>query len=69
MSNHAREAMFENMELQLSELITDYMTSEGFLIDQAIACVDDGYSMEEGGLPDRMAKAAMEEYKKTVVKI
>lgn len=66
MSEHAKQAMFENMEQSLSEMIADYLDSEGYKLDEAIALVCDPVSRDESELHLRMAKAAMEEYIKTV---
>lgn len=67
MSQHAKEAMFDSMEQRLLETIGDFLDSESQKLDEAIACVKDPVKHEETELHIRMAKAAMDEYKKTVV--
>jgi len=69
MSTHAKEAMFENMEQSLLELIADWLDSEEQQLNQFIALVQDPVSHEDTELHIRMAKAAMEVYKSTVVDI
>ena len=61
------EASFENIEQNLLELIADFLDSESVVLDEAIGLFSDPVKSEETELHIRMAKAAMEEYKKTVV--
>lgn len=65
--DHAKEAMFENIEQNLIELMADYLDSESLQIDQAIALIKDSVPREESELHIRMAKAAFLEYKKSII--
>ena len=67
MTNHAKEAMLENIEQNLIELMAEFLDSDSLKLDEAIALVKDPVSREESELHIRMAKAAFLEYKKTVV--
>lgn len=67
MSEHAKEAMLENIEQNLIELIADYLDSESLILDEMIASIKDPEPRDKTELHIRMAKAAFLEYKKTVV--
>ncbi len=67
MSQHAKEAMLENIEQNLIEIMAEYLDSESLQLDQAIALVKDPLPREESELHIRMAKAAFLEYQKTVI--
>lgn len=67
MSEHAKAAMLENIEQDLIELMADYLDSESVQLNEAIALIKDPASREESDLHIRMAKAAFQEYKNTVV--
>jgi len=67
MSEHAKAAMLENIEQNLIELMADYLDSESLQLDQAIALVKDPVPREESELHIRMAKAAVDEVKKTFI--
>lgn len=69
MTNHAKEAMLENIEQNLIEIMAEYLDSESLKLDQAIALVKDPVPRQESELHIRMAKAAFLEYKKIVVDI
>lgn len=69
MSKHAKQAMFDNIHQNLIELIGDFLDSESVQLDQAIALVKDPIDREKSELHIRMAKAAFNEYKKTMVDI
>lgn len=61
------EASFDNIEQNLLELIADFLDSEEVQLDEMIGLFSDPVKQEDTELHIRMAKAAMEEYKKTVV--
>ncbi len=61
------EAMFDDIEQNLLELIADFLDSEEVQLDEAIGLFNDPTPREDTELHIRMAKAAMVEYKKTVV--
>jgi len=67
MSNHAKEAMFDNIKQELIELIADFLDNESVKLDEAIACISDPEAKDESELHIRMAKAAFNEYKKTMI--
>jgi hypothetical protein len=67
MSKHATEAMFESMEENLSDTIASFLDSDSHKLNEAIALVKDPLPVNETELHVRMAKAAMEVYKKAVV--
>jgi len=69
MSEHAKEAMFDDIEQTLLELIGDMLDDEEHVLRQAIAGVEDPVKREESELHINMAKAAMEVYKATVIDI
>lgn len=68
-TEHAKEAMLDNIEQNLIELMADFLDSESLQLDQAIAGIKDPISREESELHIRMAKAALDEYKKTVIHV
>ena len=55
------------MEQRLLEMFADYLDSEELQIDKAIAQLKDPVIREESELHIRMAKAAVEEVKKTFI--
>lgn len=59
--------LLENVEQRLLEVIADLLDEESTLIDEAIAGAYDPVNREESELHIRMAKAAMVEYKKTMI--
>ena len=59
--------LFKNMEQRLLEMFADYLDSEELQIDKAIAQLKDPVIREESELHIRMAKAAVEEVKKTFI--
>ena len=67
MSNHAKEAMIDNIKQELIELIADFLDNESVKLDEAIACISDPVPKEESELHIRMANAAFNEYKKTMI--
>ena len=64
---YTKQLLFENMEQRLLEMFADYLDSEELQIDKAIAQLKDPINREESELHIRMAKAAVEEVKKTFV--
>lgn len=66
MSEHAKQAMLDTIKQDLIELMADFLDGEELQLNQAIALVKDPVPREESELHIRMAKAAFEEYKKTV---
>ena len=66
MSTHATLAMFDNTEQSLIELMADFLDNESTKLDEAIALIKDPVPKEESELHIRMAKAAFNEYKKTM---
>lgn len=67
MSEHATKAMLENIEQNLIELMADFLDNESTKLDEAIALIKDPVDRENSELHIRMAKAAFEEYKKTML--
>ena len=67
MSNHAKEAMLDNIQQNLIELMADFLDSESVKFDEAIACISDPEAKDESELHIRMANAAFNEYKKTMI--
>ena len=67
MSEHAKQAMLENIEQTLIEIMADFLDSESLKLDEAVGFIKDPASREESELHIRMAKAAFIEYKNTVV--
>ena len=67
MSNHAKEAMFDNIQQNLIELMADFLDSESVKLDESVACISDPESKDESELHIRMANAAFNEYKKTMI--
>lgn len=67
MSKHTVNAMLDNIKQNLIELMANFLDSESVKMDEAIALIKDPVSKEESELHIRMANAAFEEYKKTMV--
>ena len=67
MSNHAKEAMLDNIQQNLIELMADFLDSESVKFDEAIARISDPVPKEESELHIRMANSAFNEYKKTMI--
>jgi hypothetical protein len=67
MSEHATRAMLENIEQNLIELMADFLDSDSLKLDEMIALIKDPAPREESELHVRMANAAFNEYKKTVL--
>jgi cob(I)alamin adenosyltransferase len=67
MSEHAKKAMLEDIQQQLIETMADFLDDENIVLSQAIALVKDPIDREESELHIRMANAAFEEYKRTIV--
>jgi 3-methyladenine DNA glycosylase AlkC len=63
--DYRRELLFERMEQRLLEIMADYLDDEELQVDKSMANISDPVSREESELHIRMAKAAMEEVKKT----
>ena len=61
------ESSFDSIEQNLLELIADFLDSESVQLDEAIGLFSDPVKREDTELHIRMTKAAMHEYKKTVV--
>lgn len=58
-----------NIEQSLIELIADFLDTDFVLIQETIGLFKDPKERDKTLLHERMAKAAMLEYKKTIVKI
>jgi hypothetical protein len=69
MSEHARLAMLDNIQQNLIDIMADYLESDSLKLDEMIALIKDPVKSDESELHIRMANAAFEEYKKTVVSI
>ena len=69
MSKHATEAMLDNIQQNLIEIMAEFLDSESTKLDEAIALIKDPIDREESELHIRMANAAFEEYKKTMVEL
>lgn len=64
---YERQLLFENMEQQLLEMLGDYLDSQELQIDKAISQLKDPVKREDSELHIRMAKAAVDEVKKTFI--
>lgn len=64
---YGREVAFDNIEQGLLELIGEYLDSESVIIEETSNNIKDPVSREKTELHVRMAKAAMVEYKNTIV--
>lgn len=64
---HDTSEMLDNIEQNLIESIADFLDTDSIKLDQAIALISDPVEREESELHIRMAKAAMNEYKKTML--
>ena len=64
---YEKQLLFENMEQRILEMFSDYLDSEELQIDKAIARLKDPIVKEESELHIRMAKAAVDEVKKTFI--
>lgn len=64
---HDTSAMLDNIEQNLIESIADFLDTDSIKLDQAIALISDPVEREESELHIRMGKAAMNEYKKTML--
>ena len=67
MSNHAKEAMIDNIKQELIELIADFLDNESVKLDESLAGIADPVPRDESELHIRMANAAFNEYKKTMI--
>lgn len=65
----SQETMFENTEQCLLELLADFLDSETVRIDEVLAGIKDPIGSGETDLHIRMAKAAMQVYRETVVPV
>lgn len=65
--NYGREVAFDNIEQGLLELIGEYLDSESILMEESSNNMKDPISIDKTELHIRMAKAAMIEYKKTII--
>ena len=66
-SSYSTDLCFENVEQMLIENIADFLDSEEILIQESIAELKDPIPREKTELHIRMAKAAMKEYKSTML--
>ena len=64
---YERQLLFENMEQQLLEMLGDYLDGQELQIDKEIAQLKDPVKREDSELHIRMAKAAVDEVKKTFI--
>ncbi len=67
MSEHAKLAMYDDLQEILADRMSDFIVSENTQIDMAIAQVKIGPSDSEMHI--RMAKAAMDEFRRSVVAV
>lgn len=67
MSKHATEAMLDNIKQRLIENMADFLDDESTKLDEAIALIKDPVTYDESELHIRMANAAFEEYKNTML--
>ncbi len=67
MSQYAKELLFDNMQQGLLETIGDFLDSPDQKLAESLANVKDPLENPKSELHIRMATAAMEEYKKTVI--
>jgi len=67
MSKHATEAMLDNIQQKLIENMADFLDDESTKLDEAIALIKDPVPTEESELHIRMANAAFNEYKNTML--
>lgn len=66
-SSYSTDLCFENVEQMLIENIADFLDEEEILIQEAMAELKDPEPREKTELHIRMAKAAMKEYKSTML--
>jgi hypothetical protein len=64
---YEKQLLFENMQQRLLEMLGDYLDSDEFQIDKSIAQLKDPINREDSELHIRMAKAAADEVKKTLI--
>jgi hypothetical protein len=64
---YEKQLLFENMQQRLLEMLGDYLDSEDLQIDKAIAQLKDPINRQDSELHIRMAKAAVNEAKKTFI--
>ena len=67
-SRFSTDLCFENVEQMLIENIADFLDQEDVLIQESISELKDPIVREKTELHIRMAKAAMKEYKSTMLK-
>lgn len=65
--SYSTDLCFENVEQMLIEKIADFLDSEEILIQESTAELKDPEPREKTELHIRMAKAAMKEYKSTML--
>ncbi len=59
----------DNIKQQLIELLADFLDSEGFVLEQALAGVKDPKEREKTELHIKMAEAAFAVYRDSVVPV
>lgn len=64
---YEKQLLFENMQQRLSEMLGEYLDSEDLQIDKSIAQLKDPLNRQDSELHIRMAKAAVDEAKKTFI--
>lgn len=67
MLEHNKQALLDAVEQALTEIIGDYMDSSDLMLSQALAGVEDPVVRHESELHIRMARAALVEYRKTII--
>lgn len=66
-SSYSNDLCFENVEQMLIENIADFLDEEEIIIQEVMAELKDPEPREKTELHIRMAKAAMKEYKSTML--
>ena len=67
MSKYAKEVSLDNIEQMLLETIADFLDEESTSINEAIGLFYDPVERDKSELHIRMTKAAMVEYKNTII--
>lgn len=67
--DYESKELLHKVKQDLIEMFADYLDSDELIFDQANAKIKDPIKREESELHIRMAYAAFNEYKKTIIKI
>jgi len=67
MSKYAKEVSLDNIEQMLLETIADFLDEESIILEETIGLFYDPVERDKSELHIRMAKAAMVEYRNTII--